>query len=280
MANKLPPSHRVILIERNSHFNHLYAFPRFSVLPGHAHKAYVPFSHIFRDSPARRQSRKKAKTNLQDQSEGPSLRLQSKSKRRSSESLDSSTNSKSEVEGSISSKTSNSSPSTAATELGESWSETRLESASSKAGAVGIATSIAREGSNVVEKNQNQAERPPIVVEDLKEALESGDGAEHLTQGINAVEEQNEEEDPESESEEGVEAAPHIVLQASVTRITDTHVLVTPQATKDTSQAEQKKKKLWGIDSLSIPCEFSERFDLQVCVLHVFVSLPSVKRLR
>ncbi|SOV01197.1 uncharacterized protein UDID_01231 [Ustilago sp. UG-2017a] len=56
LAQKLPPTHRVILIERNSHFNHLYVFPRFSVLPGHEHKAFIPYSSIFKDAPARPKS--------------------------------------------------------------------------------------------------------------------------------------------------------------------------------------------------------------------------------
>lgn len=181
--------------------------------------------------------------------EGSILRLKSASKRRSNESLDSA----SEVEGSSVSKTSSSSASTAATDLGSSWSDNNLASVSAKAGVVGAATSVAGEAFEVTEKNQNQVDRPPIVVEDLKEAL-SEDGAQHLTQGITGVEEQGEEQASE---EEGVEAAPHIVLQASVTRITDTHVLVTPQASSTESPATSQKKKLWGIDSLSIPCECS-----------------------
>ncbi|OCB90569.1 FAD/NAD-binding domain-containing protein [Sanghuangporus baumii] len=38
---------RVIMIDRNSHANHLYVFPRFAVLPGHEHKAFVPYKRIF-----------------------------------------------------------------------------------------------------------------------------------------------------------------------------------------------------------------------------------------
>ncbi|KAK0536093.1 hypothetical protein OC835_002165 [Tilletia horrida] len=53
LAQKLPPTHRVILIDRNSHFNHLYVFPRFSVLPGHEHKAFIPYSSIFSGAPDR-----------------------------------------------------------------------------------------------------------------------------------------------------------------------------------------------------------------------------------
>lgn len=54
LAKKLPPSHRVILVERNSHFNHLYVFPRFTVYPGHEHKAFVPYTSIFSESKPRK----------------------------------------------------------------------------------------------------------------------------------------------------------------------------------------------------------------------------------
>ncbi|KAK0543834.1 hypothetical protein OC846_006269 [Tilletia horrida] len=53
LASKLPPSHRVILVDRNSHFNHLYVFPRFSILPGHEHKAFIPYTSIFKNAPNR-----------------------------------------------------------------------------------------------------------------------------------------------------------------------------------------------------------------------------------
>ena len=36
---------RVLLIEKNSHFQHLFAFPRFAVVPGvDTHKAFIPYS--------------------------------------------------------------------------------------------------------------------------------------------------------------------------------------------------------------------------------------------
>ncbi|KAG8817303.1 hypothetical protein FRC17_011291 [Serendipita sp. 399] len=41
------PEYRIIVIDRNSHMNHLYVFPRFSILPGHEFKAFVPYNHIF-----------------------------------------------------------------------------------------------------------------------------------------------------------------------------------------------------------------------------------------
>ncbi|PKS05406.1 hypothetical protein jhhlp_008782 [Lomentospora prolificans] len=43
----LPATHRVLLIEPHSHFHHLFAFPRFSVIPNHEHKAFIPYSAAF-----------------------------------------------------------------------------------------------------------------------------------------------------------------------------------------------------------------------------------------
>lgn len=52
LSNSLPTGYRVVLIEKNSHFNYLFNFPRFSVLPGHEHKAFIPYDGIARNSPA------------------------------------------------------------------------------------------------------------------------------------------------------------------------------------------------------------------------------------
>ncbi|BGP51958.1 hypothetical protein JCM10450v2_007918 [Rhodotorula kratochvilovae] len=41
---KLPNPPRVTVVERNSHFAHLFAYPRFAIAPGSEHKAFVPFS--------------------------------------------------------------------------------------------------------------------------------------------------------------------------------------------------------------------------------------------
>ncbi|KIY44453.1 hypothetical protein FISHEDRAFT_51579 [Fistulina hepatica ATCC 64428] len=49
LANSLPKGWRVVAIERNTHFNHLYAFCRVSVLPGHEYKPFIPYTNIFRD---------------------------------------------------------------------------------------------------------------------------------------------------------------------------------------------------------------------------------------
>ncbi|KAH6623784.1 hypothetical protein F5144DRAFT_496796 [Chaetomium tenue] len=51
LANILPATHRVLLVEPHSHFHHLFAFPRFAIAPTHAHKAFIPFSAAFAASP-------------------------------------------------------------------------------------------------------------------------------------------------------------------------------------------------------------------------------------
>ncbi|KAI0656066.1 FAD/NAD-P-binding domain-containing protein [Cubamyces menziesii] len=47
LAQGLPQHWRVVLIERNSHMNHLYVLPRYAVLPGHEHKAFIPYNNVF-----------------------------------------------------------------------------------------------------------------------------------------------------------------------------------------------------------------------------------------
>ncbi|KAK4201720.1 hypothetical protein QBC40DRAFT_277791 [Triangularia verruculosa] len=51
LASILPPSHRVLLVEPHSHFHHLFAFPRFSILPSHEHKSFIPYTTTFSHSP-------------------------------------------------------------------------------------------------------------------------------------------------------------------------------------------------------------------------------------
>ncbi|GAA5949465.1 hypothetical protein JCM21900_000228 [Sporobolomyces salmonicolor] len=48
LIKTLPPTHRVIVLERNSHFNHLFAYPRFAIAPKHEHKAFIPFHPMLR----------------------------------------------------------------------------------------------------------------------------------------------------------------------------------------------------------------------------------------
>lgn len=52
LAQELPQEWRIVLIDRNTHFNHLYVLPRYAILPQHAHKAFIPYTGIFR-GPAR-----------------------------------------------------------------------------------------------------------------------------------------------------------------------------------------------------------------------------------
>ncbi|POY70925.1 hypothetical protein BMF94_6103 [Rhodotorula taiwanensis] len=46
LSDTLPASHRVVVIDRQSHFNHLYLQPRVSVVPGHAPKVFVPYQNV------------------------------------------------------------------------------------------------------------------------------------------------------------------------------------------------------------------------------------------
>ncbi|KAF8054707.1 hypothetical protein FPV67DRAFT_1550966 [Lyophyllum atratum] len=47
LAAGVPTDWRVLLIDRNSHTNHIYIFPRLAVLPGHEHKAFIANTKIF-----------------------------------------------------------------------------------------------------------------------------------------------------------------------------------------------------------------------------------------
>ncbi|KAJ5602238.1 hypothetical protein N7510_011772 [Penicillium lagena] len=51
LARLIPPTHRVLLTEPHSHFHHLFTFPRFAIVPGQEHKAFIPYSGIFSDVP-------------------------------------------------------------------------------------------------------------------------------------------------------------------------------------------------------------------------------------
>lgn len=46
LSETLPTGYRAILVERNSHFNHLFAFPRYSVVPGTEDRAFIPYDNI------------------------------------------------------------------------------------------------------------------------------------------------------------------------------------------------------------------------------------------
>ncbi|GAA5859284.1 hypothetical protein JCM8547_008952 [Rhodosporidiobolus lusitaniae] len=43
LIETLPKDHRVVVVDRNSHFGHLFAYPRFAIAPTFEHKAFLPF---------------------------------------------------------------------------------------------------------------------------------------------------------------------------------------------------------------------------------------------
>ena len=51
LTQTLPTGYKVVLVEKNSHLNYSFAFPRFSVIQGHEHTAFVPYSGIAKDAP-------------------------------------------------------------------------------------------------------------------------------------------------------------------------------------------------------------------------------------
>jgi hypothetical protein len=51
LTETLPTGYRIILIEKNSHFNFSWAFPRFSVVPGHEQHAFIPYDGIVGKAP-------------------------------------------------------------------------------------------------------------------------------------------------------------------------------------------------------------------------------------
>ncbi|KAG1728388.1 uncharacterized protein EDB91DRAFT_1060595 [Suillus paluster] len=46
LAEGLPQGWRVVLVDRNSHLNHVYNFSRYAVLAGHEHKAFIPYNNL------------------------------------------------------------------------------------------------------------------------------------------------------------------------------------------------------------------------------------------
>ncbi|KAF8601958.1 FAD/NAD(P)-binding domain-containing protein [Ceratobasidium sp. AG-I] len=47
LAQGLPEGYSVVVIERNSHANHLYVLPRYAIIPDHEHKAFIPYNNLF-----------------------------------------------------------------------------------------------------------------------------------------------------------------------------------------------------------------------------------------
>jgi apoptosis-inducing factor 2 len=51
LSESLPTGYKVTMIEKNSHFNFLFNFPRFSVLPRREQQAFIPYDGIVRAAP-------------------------------------------------------------------------------------------------------------------------------------------------------------------------------------------------------------------------------------
>ncbi|EGE02489.1 oxidoreductase [Trichophyton equinum CBS 127.97] len=51
LTESLPTGYRAILIERNSHFNHLFVFPRCGVVSGLEQSAFIPYDGVARSDP-------------------------------------------------------------------------------------------------------------------------------------------------------------------------------------------------------------------------------------
>lgn len=283
LAQKLPPSHRVILIERNSHFNHLYVFPRFSVLPGHEHKAFIPYTSIFGTAPKRRskassvaRGRKEASAasagtaaNASQQQRPPPPHSQAStlemggaerhqplhstsppSREGATSDDERSTSVSSNSHGSSARDSLLSGPSD---DLTASTSWTAISDVEPDAGNKSMERAIVHDGKDVARVEEDLG-RPAMQVEELGDALDKGID---LGQDQTITEDGNDSDDASSDEQvaQGFEEAdPHVVLQATVTSITDSHVVVTPTRKSDkASGSSSSASKLWSIDSLSIP---------------------------
>jgi len=51
LAETLPTGYRVVLVEKNSHMHFVFNFPRFSVIPGHEAKAFIPYNNAVSGAP-------------------------------------------------------------------------------------------------------------------------------------------------------------------------------------------------------------------------------------
>ncbi|ORX40015.1 hypothetical protein BD324DRAFT_615943 [Kockovaella imperatae] len=52
LAQNLPEGWRLVVIDRNSHFNHVYVFPRYTILAKHAAKGFIPYTNLLDVPPA------------------------------------------------------------------------------------------------------------------------------------------------------------------------------------------------------------------------------------
>ncbi|USP79297.1 uncharacterized protein yc1106_06571 [Curvularia clavata] len=51
LTETLPTGYRVVLVEKNSHFNYVFAFPRFSVMKGCERLAFIPYTGLEKSAP-------------------------------------------------------------------------------------------------------------------------------------------------------------------------------------------------------------------------------------
>ncbi|KAF8205757.1 hypothetical protein K438DRAFT_2014618 [Mycena galopus ATCC 62051] len=52
LAATVPTGFKVIFIEKNSHLNYSFTFPRFSVITGYEHTAFIPYDGVAKGAPA------------------------------------------------------------------------------------------------------------------------------------------------------------------------------------------------------------------------------------
>ncbi|KAF7312590.1 FAD/NAD(P)-binding domain-containing protein [Mycena indigotica] len=52
LAPQVHKTHQIVLIQKNSHMHHIFAFPRISVVQGFEQKAFVPYTNAFHAAPA------------------------------------------------------------------------------------------------------------------------------------------------------------------------------------------------------------------------------------
>lgn len=62
--NILPSTHRIIVIERHSHFHYMFAFPRACVIQGWENELFVPYTKAFADAPDKGQVIQALATNI------------------------------------------------------------------------------------------------------------------------------------------------------------------------------------------------------------------------
>ena len=112
------------------------------------------------------------------------------------------------------------------------------------AGNKRMETALVQDGTKRAHQEEELG-RPTMQVAELGEAMKEG-------LDLTGAEANETPSTLEEEVAEGFEnAAPHVVLQATVTSITDSHVIVTP--TPSQASGSVSSTELWSIDSLSIP---------------------------